>query len=72
VLGRGQRGPGVEVPRGQLRGRGRAIYDLASVLLGGLWGRELRGDAFKRSRACVADVFGEPASTAGKRQPAKE
>ena len=24
-----------------------------------LGGQELRGDAFKRTRACVADVFGE-------------
>jgi hypothetical protein len=37
-----------------------AIYDLASVLLGGPWGGELRGEAFKRARAYVADVFGEP------------
>jgi hypothetical protein len=29
------------------------------VLLGGPYGRELRGDAFKRARAYVADVFGE-------------
>ena len=36
------------------------IYDLASVLLGGPWGRELRGEAFKRARARVTDVFGEP------------
>jgi hypothetical protein len=36
-----------------------AIYDLASVLLGGPFGRELRGEAFKRARAYVADVFGE-------------
>ena len=36
-----------------------AIYDLASVLLGGPWGRELRGEAFKRARAYVADGFGE-------------
>ena len=35
-----------------------AIYDLASVLLGGPWGHELRGEAFKRARAYVADVFG--------------
>jgi len=27
-----------------------AIYDLASVLLGGPWGQELRGEAFKRAR----------------------
>jgi hypothetical protein len=36
-----------------------AIYDLASVLLGGPWGPELRGEAFARARAYVADVFGE-------------
>ena len=41
-------------------GAGGAIYDLASVLLGGPSGRELRGEAFKRARAYVADVFGEP------------
>lgn len=40
-------------------GAGGAIYDLASVLLGGPWGRELRGEQFKRARAYVADVFGE-------------
>jgi hypothetical protein len=36
-----------------------AIYDLASVLLGGPWGRELRGEHFKNAREYVADVFGE-------------
>jgi len=36
-----------------------AIYDLASVLLGGPWGPQLRGDAFKRARVYVVDVFGE-------------
>jgi len=36
-----------------------AIYDLASVLLGGPWGHELRGEAFKRARAYVRDAFGE-------------
>jgi hypothetical protein len=36
-----------------------AIYDLASVLLGGPWGPQLRGEAFNRARAYVADVFGE-------------
>ena len=40
-------------------GAGGAIYDLASVLLGGPWGRELRGEEFKRARAYVADIFGE-------------
>jgi hypothetical protein len=35
-----------------------AIYDLASVLLGGQWGHELRGEAFKRARVYVADAFG--------------
>ena len=37
-----------------------AIYDLASVVLGGPWGPELRGEAFRRARAYVIDVFGEP------------
>jgi len=36
-----------------------AIYDLASVLLGGPWGRGLRGAAFTRTRAYVRDVFGD-------------
>ena len=40
-------------------GAGGAIYDLASGLLGGPSGRELRGEAFKRARAYVADVIGE-------------
>jgi hypothetical protein len=50
-----------------------AIYDLASVLLGGPWGHELRGEAFNRACAYVADVFGEPGEdpTAGRRQPAR-
>ncbi len=46
-----------------------AIYDLASVLLGGPWGPQLRGDAFKRARAYVIDVFGE---LPDQREPAKE
>jgi hypothetical protein len=36
------------------------IYDLASVLIGGPWGRELRGEAFARARARVIETFGEP------------
>ena len=36
-----------------------AIYDLASVLLGGPHGPQLRGEAFRRARAYVADVFGD-------------
>jgi hypothetical protein len=47
-----------------------AIYDLASVLLGGPWGPQLRGDAFKRARAYVVDVFGELHSE--RQEPAKE
>ncbi|MGH2844122.1 MAG: hypothetical protein ACRDKL_11150, partial [Solirubrobacteraceae bacterium] len=34
-------------------------YDLASVLLGGPYGPQLRGAAFKRARAYVIDAFGE-------------
>ena len=45
------------------------IYDLASVLVGGPWGQELRGDAFRRARAYVIDVFGE---LPHQRRPAKE
>jgi hypothetical protein len=40
-------------------GAGGAIYDFASVLLGGPHGAALRGEAFKRARAYVADIFGE-------------
>ena len=47
-----------------------AIYDLASVLLGGPWGPELRGDAFRRARAYVIDVFGELHDK--RQEPAKE
>jgi hypothetical protein len=47
---------------GECGARG-AIYDLASVLPGGPWGHELRGEAFNRARTYVADVFGEPAKT---------
>jgi hypothetical protein len=37
-----------------------AIYDLASVLLGGPWGAgNLRGEAFLAAHSYVADVFGE-------------
>ncbi len=37
-----------------------AIYDLASVLEGGPWGAQLRGDAFARARTRVIDAFGPP------------
>jgi hypothetical protein len=47
-----------------------AIYDLASVLLGGPWGSELRGDAFRRARAYVIYVFGELLDQP--QEPAKE
>ena len=47
-----------------------AIYDLASVLLGGPWGPQLRGEAFKRARAYVVDVFGELPEQ--RQEPAKE
>ena len=36
-----------------------AIYDLASVLHAGPWGRELRGEEFKQARARVVDAFGD-------------
>lgn len=34
--------------------RGGRIYDLASLMSGGAWGRELRGDAFRSVRETVA------------------
>jgi hypothetical protein len=68
LLGRDRREPGVALSRRRVRARG-AIYDLASVLLGGPWGPQLRGEAFKRARAYVVDVFGE---LPDQRQPAKE
>ncbi len=34
--------------------RGRRIYDLASLLSGGPWRRELRGEAFRAARELVA------------------
>jgi hypothetical protein len=42
-----------------------AIYDLASVLLDGPYGRELRGDAFARARAHVIEAFGDAAAGRG-------
>ena len=32
-------------------GRGGRIFDLASLLIGGPWGVDLRGDAFRAARA---------------------
>ncbi|OAI39315.1 hypothetical protein AYO39_00530 [Actinobacteria bacterium SCGC AG-212-D09] len=40
-------------------GAGGTIYDLASAVLGGPTGQELRGDAFKRARAFVVETLGE-------------
>ena len=40
-------------------GAGGTIYDLASAVLGGPTGQELRGEAFKRARAYVVEVLGE-------------
>ena len=68
LLGWNKPGDGLVLPFGHCGTRG-TIYDLASVLLSGPWGRELRGEAFKRARAYVADIFGERADQP---QPAKE
>jgi hypothetical protein len=38
--------------------RGGRIYDLASLLAGGAWGRELRGEAFRSVRELVAAALG--------------
>ena len=51
---------GLVLPLRRVAGRAGAIYDLASVLLGGPRGHALRGEAFNRARAYVADAFGEP------------
>jgi len=40
-------------------GASGTAYDLASAVLGGPTGPELRGDAFKRARAYVVDVLGQ-------------
>jgi hypothetical protein len=40
-------------------GAGGTAVDLASAVLGGPTGPELRGEAFKRARAYVVEVFGE-------------
>ena len=50
---------GLVLPCSARCGARGAIYDLASVLHGGPWGRELRGEAFERARARVVAVFGE-------------
>jgi hypothetical protein len=42
-------------------GAGGTIYDLASAVLGGPTGVDLRGEAFKRARAYVIDLLGEGA-----------
>jgi predicted RNase H-like HicB family nuclease len=49
-----------------------AIYDLASVLDGGPWGRELRGDAFTRARARVREAFGSCDDRDHRQAPARQ
>jgi hypothetical protein len=38
--------------------RGGRVYDLASLLKGGPWGRELRGDAFSRAVELAREALG--------------
>jgi hypothetical protein len=38
--------------------RGGRVYDLASLLAGGAWGRDLRGEAFRSARGLVAAALG--------------
>ena len=38
--------------------RGGRIYDLASLMSGGAWGRELRGEAFRSARELVEAAVG--------------
>jgi hypothetical protein len=41
-------------------GAAGGIYDLASIVLGGQYGRgQLHGEAFRRARELVAQTFGE-------------
>lgn len=54
------RGPRPELWKCHACGAAGSIYDLASLVLGGPWGRgKLTDDAFGRARAYVLDVFGE-------------
>jgi hypothetical protein len=43
-------------------GRGGRIFDLASLLIGGSWGVDLRGDAFRAARAELERRLGVPIS----------
>jgi len=36
------------------------VYDLGSLLAGGPWGRDLRGDAFRSARELVAAALPYP------------
>ena len=64
------RGPRPELWRCAACGAAGSIYDLASLVLGGPWGRgQLSDDAFRRARAYVIDVFGDPPE---QQPPAKE
>ena len=40
--------------------RGGRIFDLASLLIGGPWGVDLRGDAFRAARAELERRLGVP------------
>ncbi len=54
------RGPRPELWCCQACGAAGSIYDLASLVLGGPWGRgRLSDDAFRRARAYVLDIYGE-------------
>ena len=54
------RGPRPELWCCQACGAAGSIYDLASLVLGGPWGRgQLGDDAFRRARAYVLDIYGE-------------
>ena len=62
---RARRGPSCQVDAEAGQGwwcfgcqRGGRIYDLASLLSGGAWGRDLRGEAFRSARELVAAALG--------------
>ena len=45
--------------------RGGGVYDLASLMEGGPWGTELRGEAFRGARERLGEVGGMTVRTAG-------
>ena len=70
LLGRDGCKPGVALPRRRRAGRGARSTTSPRCCSAGPWGPQLRGEAFKRARAYVVDVFGELPEQ--RQEPAKE